>query len=134
MPDLFPSPARRRACPLLADVVLMLWYSLLLPWPGRRHGPGAAELPPGALLLDVRSHREWRRGHARGARWLPWLQVRQRAADQLPDRDQLIVTYCTLGPRAQVAARRLRELGYRRVVALRGGYRDLLRDGPPAAP
>ncbi|MFP5358219.1 MAG: rhodanese-like domain-containing protein [Gammaproteobacteria bacterium] len=134
MSDLVPSPARRPAFSVLADIILMLWNSLALLWNKPQQGISAAELPADALLLDVRSQHEWRRGHARGAQWLPWLQVRQRAAGQLTDLDQPIVTYCTLGPRAQVAARRLRELGYRRVVALRGGYRDLLRQDPPAAP
>lgn len=79
----------------------------------------------GALLVDVRSRAEWNAGHARDARHLPWLEVREQAARVLPDPDTAIVTYCAIGPRAQVAAERLRALGYRNVVAMQGGWPDL---------
>lgn len=83
----------------------------------------------GAVLLDVRSQREWDAGHAKGALFIPWLSVNELSSQLLPDKRQTYVTYCAVGVRAWLAARQLRKLGYKQVVAMSGGYKDLAKVG-----
>jgi rhodanese-related sulfurtransferase len=99
----------------------------------RPDAAAAAQLvAAGAVLLDVRTDEEWREGHIEGARLIPW-QALELSSPGLPaDKDAAIVTYCASGSRAELAARKLRGLGYTRVVAMTGGFQDLLDAGMPS--
>ena len=82
-------------------------------------------------ILDVRTAREYDAGHVPGAVNIPFTEIGARA-DELPrDRGQEIIVYCGHGPRAWVAASRLRGLGYRRLVYLRGHWAAWRRAGLP---
>ena len=75
----------------------------------------------GAVLLDVRTQEEWDEGHVKGAKLATW-QTLTAATPALPkDKNAPIVTYCRSGARAQLAAQKLRGLGYTRVVSVAGG-------------
>ena len=63
----------------------------------------AAELPDGAVLLDVREDDEWVAGHVEGATHIAMGEVPGRLAD-LPDGDPLYVVCRGGGRSAQVAA------------------------------
>ena len=85
----------------------------------------------GAMLIDVRTDEEWKEGHVKGAKLAPW-QTLELSSPVLPkDKAAPIVTYCRSGARAQLAAQKLRGLGYTRVVAMTGGFEDLKAAGMP---
>ena len=65
----------------------------------------------GALLIDVRTPSEYRHGHIKGAHNIP-LQVLDKVYMHLP-KDKEIVVYCRAGNRSEVAAKFLREQGWK---------------------
>lgn len=66
----------------------------------------------GYIILDVRTQEEFAEGHIPGAILMPYDEVAVRAADELPDKDQLILVYCRSGRRRKLAAQTLAKLGY----------------------
>jgi rhodanese-related sulfurtransferase len=82
------------------------------------------------FILDVRSAREYRRGHLPGARHLPFWQLPWRTGELLP-RDRETVLLCGHGPRAWLAGAALRRAGHRRIRTLRGHMRRWMRLGLP---
>jgi len=85
----------------------------------------ASGRPP--LLLDVRSAREHREGHLRGAVHVPVDELRQRW-ETLP-RDRRIAVYCRSGFRGHLAVRILKERGVQEVVNVTGGELSLRAEG-----
>jgi rhodanese-related sulfurtransferase len=90
------------------------------------------------VLLDVRSRPEWQVSHLSGARQVDPAASAQTAAGSLP-KDAPIVTYCSVGYRSGVMARRLREAGFTHVQNLEGSifewaneHRPLVHEGKPA--
>lgn len=59
----------------------------------RRIQAAEAKNLPNVLFVDVRTEREYERGHIKGALWAP-LEKMTLEADKLP-RDRPIVLYCT---------------------------------------
>lgn len=82
--------------------------SLLWRWRSAR--ALAALRARGALILDVRTPDEFRRGHAEGALNLP-LDRLTLGAERL-DRQQPLLVCCASGARSALAAQRLRALGF----------------------
>lgn len=80
-----------------------------------------------AVVLDVRSKREWERGHIKAAHLIPIqiLQTQIQKVDVLvkSDKNRPIVVYCRFGVRATMAKKMLINAGYTQVTNL-GGYRD----------
>ena len=64
------------------------------------------------IILDVRSREEYDQGHIPGAILIPDTEIEAKAADLLPDKDQLILVYCRSGRRSKLAAQSLADLGY----------------------
>jgi rhodanese-related sulfurtransferase len=69
-----------------------------------------AEFGPAAVLLDVREHDEWRRGHAAGARHIPMGEVPARVNEIEPGAKLYVV--CKAGGRSQKVAQYLAGNGY----------------------
>jgi len=76
----------------------------------------------GARAIDVREPDEVEQGALPGAAHIPRGFLEFRIEDAVPDRDQPIVLYCAGGARSAFAAKSLRDLGYRNVVSLAGGF------------
>lgn len=74
----------------------------------------------GAYVLDVRTPREYRKGHLDGAVNIPLDELRSRL-DELPHGRE-IWTHCHVGQRSYYAARTLQQHGFK-VRNLSGGYR-----------
>jgi len=72
-----------------------------------------------ALILDVRTPKEFERGHAPGAVNVPLENLRQRLSELPADRP--IWTYCVVGQRSYFATRLLKQAGFE-VKNLTGGY------------
>ena len=73
----------------------------------------------GAILLDVRTDEEYRRGHIGGARNIPVEKI-DNAVNLLHDKSAPIFVYCQSGSRARRAASKLRKLGYVEVYNIGG--------------
>lgn len=77
----------------------------------------------GYIILDVRAREEYDAGHIPGAIVIPHTEVEERAAEELPDTDQLILVYCRSGRRSKIAAEILVDLGYTNIREF-GGILD----------
>lgn len=72
------------------------------------------------ILLDVRTAQEYAEGHIEGAILIPDTEIRERAEDELTDKNQLILVYCRSGRRSKNAATELAALGYKNVKEFGG--------------
>lgn len=86
--------------------------------------PGTPEQAPdpetlsdltGALIIDVRTQREYDAGHIKGAVLIPYDIIADQIGDHTTDRQRQIVVYCRSGRRSDIAQRQLREMGYEHV-------------------
>ena len=66
----------------------------------------------GYIIIDARTQEEYDQGHIPGAILIPEYEIADRAAKELPDKDQLILVYCRSGRRSKIAAEELVKLGY----------------------
>ncbi|HXG02774.1 MAG TPA: rhodanese-like domain-containing protein, partial [Candidatus Binatia bacterium] len=85
----------------------------------------------GYRVIDVREQSEWDTGHVAGATLLPLAEVRQRAAEMLPDRDAPLLLHCAVGARSARAAAWLVELGYTEVVSMKAPTKEWREHGGP---
>lgn len=88
-----------------------------------------------AVLVDVRSKDEWKKGHLEGSLFLPVTSLRKHSLDpeklakKLPEKDKAILyTFCVVGMRAKQAGLVLQQQGYE-VRVLKPGYEELLEAG-----
>lgn len=72
----------------------------------------------GATIVDVRSPQEYREGHIDGAINLPEYNIRRNIQNILPDKNQLIILYCSVGERSKMAQNKLKRLGYTNVYTV----------------
>ncbi|MEM9177047.1 MAG: rhodanese-like domain-containing protein [Myxococcota bacterium] len=87
--------------------------------------------PTGAVILDVRSPREYAEGHVPGAINLPHDQVSLRIAELGLESDPPIVVYCERGRRAGIAEAVLLEAGFSDVRHLEGDMSGWRAAGRP---
>lgn len=83
------------------------------------------------VLLDVRERDAYARGHIPGARHLARGQLEMKVDENFPDPTLEILTICEFGKISTLAAATLRELGFRRAVALDGGMKSWREAGHP---
>lgn len=74
----------------------------------------------GYIILDVRTQEEYDESHIPGAILIPNTEIEDRAEENLPDKDQLILVYCRSGRRSKLAAEILVELGYTNIKEFGG--------------
>jgi len=85
-----------------------------------------------AVLVDVRSEEEWKKGHIEGSILVPVTSLRKGGdakalAKSLPQK-KILYTFCVVGMRAKAAAFELEKHGYS-VRPLKPGYDELLKAG-----
>ena len=97
------------------------------------HGEILVVIDDDAVLVDVRSVNQFKDGHIIGARNVPGDQIADGAKALEKFRDQTIITCCDSGATSGAAARRLTELGFSRVVNLRGGLTAWRQDNLPVS-
>jgi rhodanese-related sulfurtransferase len=83
------------------------------------------------LLIDVREQDEYRGGHLPGAIGCGRGILEYHIAEIEPDPEKEIVLYCRGGHRSALAADSLREMGYRNVHSMIGGFRRWSEEGRP---
>jgi phage shock protein E len=85
-----------------------------------------------AVLVDVRSEEEWRKGYIEGSIFLPVTSLRKggdpKALAKVLPKKKILYTFCVVGVRSRTAAFELEKHGYT-VRALKPGYDDLLKAG-----
>ena len=74
----------------------------------------------GYIILDTRTQEEYDEGHIPGAIVIPHDEITDRAEEELPDKDQLLLVYCRSGRRSKLAAEALVELGYTNIKEFGG--------------
>jgi molybdopterin/thiamine biosynthesis adenylyltransferase/rhodanese-related sulfurtransferase len=84
-----------------------------------------------AALIDVRERDEWDEGHLPGAVHVPRGHLESRIERAAPDKERMVILYCSSGNRSAFAAKTLEELGYDHAVSLAGGFTDWKRNGFP---
>jgi len=105
--------------------------SLLFPeWTSAQEAHEALKLRQ-AVLIDVREPREWKAGHAPGAKSLPLSNLSARVGELSPDHRYIVV--CRSGSRSRSATAQLRKAGFD-AVNLKGGMRGWRRAGLPLEP
>ncbi len=85
-----------------------------------------------AVLVDVRTQKEWDKGHVEGAIFLPVTSLtddldEKKLAKALPKKGRYYI-HCAVGIRATRAGEYLEERGYE-VKVLKSGYQQLIEAG-----
>ncbi|MFV0429933.1 MAG: rhodanese-like domain-containing protein [Arachnia sp.] len=107
--------------------------------PGLSIEDALVALSRGAVLIDVRTPREYEAGHAPGARPVDPKTLHADPAeaiwgdDPLAERDSAIIVMCDNGLRSSVVAAELRDHGIL-AESLSGGLFAWIRDGNPSIP
>ena len=92
-----------------------------------------------AIVVDVREADEWEKGHTPDAVHIPrglleWMADATYANHEprlAGCTDRAVVVMCASGGRSLLAARTLREMGFRDVYSMAGGFADWERAGMP---
>lgn len=85
--------------------------------------------PP--LIVDVRSPKEYARGHVPGAINIPYRQISDHVQQLRSAEARGIVVYCAVGGRTHVAKQVLAEAGFRNVFHLDGDMSAWEKSGLP---
>lgn len=75
----------------------------------------------GAILVDVRSPQEYAEGHLDNSMLIPEYELRAKAINMLPNKEETIIVYCSSGTRSKKAQRVLQQMGYTNVYNLYQG-------------
>lgn len=73
-------------------------------------------------VVDVREGDEWRKGHLPGAVHVPRGYLEMQAEGKLPNKDAPLIVYCAGGNRSAFATETLKQMGYRDVRHMSGGF------------
>ena len=77
-------------------------------------------LPPGALLIDVRSAEEFDTGHLAGAINIVHTEIAEKISAVAPDKSTPLYLYCRSGRRVGIAMEALKNSGYTTMYNLGG--------------
>ncbi len=83
------------------------------------------------VFLDVRQPQEYNLMHIPGAILIPLNTLKEETQEKLGDPDSSILVYCSIGGRSLEATKILKNLGYTKVVNLRGGIIEWKKKGYP---
>ena len=72
------------------------------------------------IIIDARTDEEFAEGHIENALLIPEYEIANRAEEELPDKEQLILVYCRSGRRSKIASEELVKLGYTNIKEFGG--------------
>ena len=84
-----------------------------------------------AVVLDVRTQGEFGAGHLTGARHVPLGDLKARMSELERFRERPVLVHCASGSRSQVAAKVLKDAGFKEVFNLQGGMGAWTQAGMP---
>jgi len=92
-----------------------------------------AKIDSGAPLfvLDVREPDEFGKGHIPKAVNIPRGLLEFKVTSTIPDKNAQILAYCKSGGRSCLACSTLKEMGYKNVESIAGGWQAWLKAGYP---
>ena len=117
----------------LALVALFVASGTMLFWPeiARLTGAGGEQVGTleatrlmnqgSSLVLDIRDEKDFAAGHLPKARHIPLSQLSKRVEEIGKFKDKPVLVTCRTGAKAAAAARLLKQAGFTKVLALRGG-------------
>lgn len=76
------------------------------------------------VLLDVRSHQEYKEGHLRGSINIPVFNIEKTATKKI-SKESIIIIYCNAGIRSKRAIQILKKQGYKNLYNIEGGIENL---------
>ncbi|NVL92045.1 MAG: rhodanese-like domain-containing protein [Desulfobacterales bacterium] len=85
----------------------------------------------GFTFLDVRTEKEFKKGHIPGAVNLPRGKLEFRIDKKIPDKNTSIVVYCKTGGRSALATYTLVKMGYKNLKNMDGGWKAWTKAGYP---
>lgn len=84
------------------------------------------------LLLDARKYDEFQVSHIPRAQWVGYKDFKiGDMASLIPDKNQKLVVYCSIGVRSEDIAEQLKQAGYTEVYNLYGGIFEWKNKGYP---
>lgn len=78
----------------------------------------------GALLLDIRTRKEWETGHIAGAKHIPLADLDHHITELYKFKEKPVIVVCNFGQSAGSAAKRLKADGFQNVIRLGGGMTE----------
>ncbi|MBW2036876.1 MAG: hypothetical protein J7J91_05935 [Deltaproteobacteria bacterium] len=90
-----------------------------------------ALMSKGYSVLDVRTKKEFKKGHIPGAKWLGRGLLEFKIANVFPEKDAKILVYCKSGGRATLSTYTLMKMGYTNVKNIAGGWKAWVKAGLP---
>jgi len=85
----------------------------------------------GAVFLDCREPGEYKAGHIPGAVNIPRGLLEFKIAEQIPEKNTMILLYCRSGDRASLACCSIERMGYKNVMNIDGGWQAWVKAGYP---
>ncbi len=83
------------------------------------------------IIIDVRTEKEFRRGTIPGAMHIPRGLLEFKVHKVITDPNQKIIVFCKTGGRGALATLRLKEMGYKYVYNIKGGFNVWKKAGLP---
>ncbi len=83
------------------------------------------------ILLDVRTRREFKRGHIADAKLIPVQELQKRLGELAAYKHTDILIYCATGNRSTVASKILIDNGFKRIINMRYGIAQWSRINYP---
>lgn len=102
----------------VSNIQLKYSYQRLLP----EEAHSLIQNNPNVVILDVRSVKEFEKGHINNATALPLKELRGEIHSL--DREKAYVLYCENGKDSLKASKLMAESGFPRVYTITGGYED----------
>ncbi len=82
--------------------------------------PKELDQKKGMMILDVRTYKEYEKGHVPGALHVPLSDIGDKIKKLKKDKE--LVVYCRSGNQSIWAIKRLMGMGYKNLSNLKGGY------------
>ena len=110
---------------------LMMRLSSEIPEVSVEEARCALEKKSDVVLLDVREREEWAASRIPGATHLSRGYLELKIEQMVPDKTTTIICQCGGGTRSLLAAKTLKDLGYKNVSSMAGGFRQWCEEGCP---
>jgi rhodanese-related sulfurtransferase len=105
---------------VIAVYLLFKLFGVLGRWGIKQITPKELDQKKGMMLIDIRTDKEFERGHIPGAVHVPLAEIGDRVKKLKKDKE--LVVYCQSGNRSIWAIKRLMGMGYKNLSSLKGGY------------
>jgi len=85
----------------------------------------------GVTFLDVRTEKEYKKGHIPGAKNVPRGKLEYDIGKGIPDKNAAVVVYCKTGGRSSLGTYTLVRMGYKNLKSMDGGWKAWTKAGYP---